>query len=791
MGKLNEIQEQVTQSFGNNSFTTKITDTTVEFDSARDSFTFKDEVSVPSMKINGTESQPFTTEEKTKLSQVTTPMNIKGRVDSASELPTEDVRVGDVYLVGESGSETFEEYVCTEISGSPEQPVWENLGHVKSQPDWNQNNSNAEDFIKNRVCYEDNNETIFDSETLSGCEVKGNVSDDEISIVDGAQYTVTIDGITYTGIGEDGDSIVYRGDDQSFVIVPGTLSYFTKFVGIPINSFTPSITIKDSNQTTLFSGVGSFRQEAVFGLNYTEYLTDGQSYTISLNGNEYIGTASYGGAAIEIDGVLALYLDSGELILIGNTAVPYLNTNVQFVLKQVTSTIHQLDEKFIPDTIARTADIPEAAFNIDKTKYNIYPTFTNQTNEIKSTLGSSLIACAPAASNCVFDGGTNVFLGSAVYRNKISGSSNIGISSNSNLDVSGSGNIALNSNGSQNKISGSSNIMMTSGAAAVTFGGNSNTIISSYGGSCTISDSEYGSVLIGNCSAIKLQNGGFQKLCLNAQAGSELNSDHSTIICGGGKLYGPNSSIISAHNTGNNVYGANSLIIGGGQTGTVNIGTSSTSASMCNAICSGNGPITITQGEGNNVIGSCGGMFAVNGGTNNNILCFNGSGTIQGNQYNMILGGSGSVTIPGTVTNCIVIGAATSSPTESNMVYVPALNAVNGVKTKKMTIAGIDPADCFMHSEIIDASSDVSFSRTIASASSSKTDGYVEILYKVSSGVTCSAYINSTDVALTADGDWHKLERGCNPADGVEIHINNPSPVTDATMEVISKVYYI
>ena len=133
----------------------------------------------------------------------------------------------------------------------------------------------------------------------------------------------------------------------------------------------------------------------------------------------------------------------------------------------------------------------------------------------------------------------------------------------------------------------------------------------------------------------------------------------------------------------------------------------------------------------------------------------------------------------------------TITATESNTVYVPTLKATTGVSTKKLTISSIDPTDVFMHSEIIDASSDVSFSRVLANTSSTKTDGYVEILYKASSGVTCSAYIDSTDVTLTADDGWHKLEQGCDPAHGVEIHINNSSPVTDATLEVISKVYYI
>ena len=53
MGKLNEIQKQTTQSFGDNAFTTTIKDDTVEFDSLKDKFTFKDEVEVPSLKVNG------------------------------------------------------------------------------------------------------------------------------------------------------------------------------------------------------------------------------------------------------------------------------------------------------------------------------------------------------------------------------------------------------------------------------------------------------------------------------------------------------------------------------------------------------------------------------------------------------------------------------------------------------------------------------------------------------------------------------------------------------------------
>lgn len=149
MGKLNEIQEQTTQSWGDNAFTTKVTNTTVEFDSLKDSFTFNDEVNIPCLKINGTEIVAFDAEDKAKLDSLQTPMQVKGRVDSVGDLP-DDASVGDVYLVGLSGDENFEEYVCTEVSGSPATPVWENLGHVKVQSDWDQSNSSAEGYIKNK-----------------------------------------------------------------------------------------------------------------------------------------------------------------------------------------------------------------------------------------------------------------------------------------------------------------------------------------------------------------------------------------------------------------------------------------------------------------------------------------------------------------------------------------------------------------------------------------------------------------------------------------------------------------
>lgn len=327
MGKLNEIQQETTQSWGDNSFTTKITNDTVEFDSAKDSFTFKDKVNVPSLDINGQATQPFTSEEKTKLSQVTTPMNIKGRIDSASELPTEDVQIGDVYLVGPSGSENFEEYVCTEISGSPEQPVWENLGHVKTQSDWNQNNSNADDFIKNRTHYIEEDGRAYSSEDSDKqavylpdedpeetspsfwCYPDANINMDVLNSFEGRHITIqyssdpeedTLEGV----VGESVFEIQKRDEETNNIY---------------------AIHSSDSDMDIAFIALAD---------NQTISYVDG----VTFNKGVYIwyyGTAEYDDETGKIT----------ELIPYPYTISPSL-------------AYHQLDEKFIPNTIARISDIP-------------------------------------------------------------------------------------------------------------------------------------------------------------------------------------------------------------------------------------------------------------------------------------------------------------------------------------------------------------------------------------------------------------------------------------------------
>lgn len=103
MGKLNEVQEQTTQSFGSNAFTTTVKENTIEFDSAKNSFTFVDPIEAPALTINGQEVVPQV--------QADWNQNDNTKADFIKNKPT----------------------------------ISEQL-----QADWNQDDSTAKDYIKNK-----------------------------------------------------------------------------------------------------------------------------------------------------------------------------------------------------------------------------------------------------------------------------------------------------------------------------------------------------------------------------------------------------------------------------------------------------------------------------------------------------------------------------------------------------------------------------------------------------------------------------------------------------------------
>ena len=155
MGKLNEIQKQMTQSYGDNAFTTTIKDDTVEFDSLKDKFTFKDEVEVPSLKVGG-------------------------------------------------------ESVSSQV-----------------QADWNQNDSESPDYIKNRICGVTGEEPNYFVDTIITENVNYSNSFNWSQIIEkGETYNVTFNGNTYVSTAVEGSTIgTYPGtlclplDNKKWVLV--------------------------------------------------------------------------------------------------------------------------------------------------------------------------------------------------------------------------------------------------------------------------------------------------------------------------------------------------------------------------------------------------------------------------------------------------------------------------------------------------------------------------------------------------------------------------------------------
>lgn len=74
-------------------------------------------------KVEGKDlsTNDYTDEEKEKLSAITNPIKLKGKVDTVDTLPA-DATVGDLYFVGTDTSANYEEYVFTEDS------KWEQIG---------------------------------------------------------------------------------------------------------------------------------------------------------------------------------------------------------------------------------------------------------------------------------------------------------------------------------------------------------------------------------------------------------------------------------------------------------------------------------------------------------------------------------------------------------------------------------------------------------------------------------------------------------------------------------------
>ena len=773
MGKLNEIQEQTTQSWGDNSFTTKITNDTVEFDSARDSFTFKDEVNVPSLAINGHVTQPFTSEEKTKLSQVTTPMNMAGRVDSASGLPTEDVQVGDVYLVGLSGSETFEEYVCVEVSGSPATPVWENLGHVKIQADWNQTTSTESNYIKNKPAIK------------AGQGVN--------SIIEGNQTAASgdyshVEGIYATASGnyshaEGGGTTASGSDSHSEgegTKASGPSSHaeggYTTASGPYSHAEGQGTTASFANShaegsSTTASAVSSHAEGASTKASFAQSHAEGTSTTASgysshAEGNQTTasGNSSHTEGGYTTASQFASHAEGSNTTASGNSS--------------------HAEGGY---TTASGESSHAEGSN------------TTTTGNYSHTEGNGTIA----NNKC-----QHVF---GEY-NGVDPSSALSSARGTYIEIVGNGADATNrSNARTLDWSGNETLSgnLTIGGAITTNGQQILPQKQADWSQTTSTESNY----IKNKPAIKAGQG----LYSIAEGAGTTASGYGSHAEGTGTTASGTPS--HAEGSSTTASGSQSHAEGTGTTASFansHAEGSQTTASGYSSHAEGNQ--TAASGDSSHAEGghTTASQFASHAEGSNTtasgeVSHAEGRWTTAKNKSQHVFGefniADPSTALSNARGNYVeIVGNGTDDDARSNartldwsgnetlsgnLTIGGTITAINGVKTTKITIAGVNPADEYMYSEIIDASSDVALTRVLAGTSSTKTDGYVEILYKVTTGVTCSAYIDSADVALTADGAWHKLEQGCNPGHGVEIHVNNSSPVTGATLEVISKVYYI
>ena len=718
MGKLNEIQEQTTQSWGDNSFTTSIKVDTVEFDSAKDSFTFNDPVEVPGLRINGTEIVAFDAEDRTKLDSLQTTMQIKGRVDGVGDLPTEDVKVGDVYLVGLSGDGNFEEYVCVEVSGSPVTPVWENLGHVKVQSDWNQSNNSSDNYIKNKPAIN------------AGQGVK--------SIIEGANTTASGNYSHAEGSGTQATGAVSHAEGES-----------TKAEGMKSHA---------EGAGTTASGYCSHAEGAGTTASENSAHAEGQATTASgsVSHAEGSGTQATGAVSHAEGANTTASGDNSHAEGSGTQATNYGSHSEGSGAKATGAMSHAEGQSTTASGTSSHAEGGQTTSTGDYSHTEGKGTIANNKSqhvfgEYNGVDPSSALSSARGTYVEIVGNGTTNTNRSNARTLDWGGNENL----QGNLTIGGT----ITANGQQILPQKQADWKQTTSTGS-DYIKNKPAIKAGQGVNSIIEGDIDNNVASGDNSHAEGQATRASVACSHAEGGSTTASGSTSHAEGGGTTASGSQS--HAEGGGTTASGPQSHAEGGG-----------TTASGSTSHAEGSG--TIANHKSQHVFGECNiADPSLNGpNTRGDYIEIVGNGTTNTNRSNArTLDWSGNETLAGNLT----IGGTITA---------------NGVKTNKITIVGINPADEYMYSEIIDASSDVVFTRVLAGTSPTKTDGYVEILYKATTGVTCSAYIDSADVALTVDGAWHKLEQGCNPGHGVEIHVNNSAPVTGATLEVISKVYYI
>lgn len=314
MGKYNEIQEETTQSWGSNSFTTTVKEDTVEFDSAKDKFTFKDEVEVPSLKVNG---------------------------ESVSSQVQSDWNQND---------NTKADYIKNKPSiPTPEPQV---------QADWNQNDNTAADYIKNRICYDSSAEKTILPET----QVQRTAENYGYAYFDFPGTTSFKNGFWYiTNIDSDPSRICYcstSGSNASFSTGTVTIEYVQNSPWSGHNGrYNDNYSEVPSYHTLqIMETVVSFIGSSPSGTYTTNgnSITAGKNYFIGIynSSGNYTFIKSYSAVA-ENNAESKPTLTFGEndttiTYATGNVTVNNAEAGVFYVVVELESLVNGIDDKYIP-----------------------------------------------------------------------------------------------------------------------------------------------------------------------------------------------------------------------------------------------------------------------------------------------------------------------------------------------------------------------------------------------------------------------------------------------------------
>ena len=179
--------------------------------------------------------------------------------------------------------------------------------------DWNQNDTESLDYIKNRTHYKE----VILEETLPKQTF-------ELNLVEGSDGRDNVMAVSW---GEEmGNSVSFPSGKEYFVIINGVEYQCTSFYDAMIDG----ASIGNSNLNPYYEDNSNINDYPFLFRHTDEY-----------EGNELWGEPSYPG--------------SWELIFADTSLV-----NVEVEIKEANVTYIPLDEKYIPDTIARTSQIPSA-----------------------------------------------------------------------------------------------------------------------------------------------------------------------------------------------------------------------------------------------------------------------------------------------------------------------------------------------------------------------------------------------------------------------------------------------